>query len=160
MDNMGIFLLNILLALAWSALLGEFSGINLLAGFLLGYFALWMMQYVMGASDYFVKLRQIIELVALFLWELIKANLRVAYSVLAPFSSMRPGIIAVPLDSKTDMGITTLANMITLTPGTLSIDVSDDRSVIYVHGMHVDSVEAFHRDIKDGFERKVIEVFE
>lgn len=86
---MGIFLLNILLALAWAALLGEFTGTNLLAGFVLGYVALWMMQYVMGASDYFVKLRQVIELVALFLWELIKANLRVAYSVLAPFSSMR-----------------------------------------------------------------------
>ncbi|MCB0192935.1 MAG: Na+/H+ antiporter subunit E [Anaerolineae bacterium] len=157
---MGIFLLNILLALAWAALLGEFSGINLLAGFLLGYFALWLGQFVMGTSSYFVKLRQVIELFALFIWELIKANLRVAYSVLAPFSSMRPGIIAVPLDLKTDLGITTLANMITLTPGTLSVDVSDDRKVIYVHGMHVDHLEDFKHDIKDGFERKVKEVFE
>ena len=86
--------------------------------------------------------------------------MRVAYSVLAPFSSMRPGVIAIPLDLKSDIGITTLANMITLTPGTLSVDVSDDRKTIYVHGMHVDNLEEFRREIKDGFERKVMEVFE
>ncbi|MCB0209445.1 MAG: Na+/H+ antiporter subunit E [Anaerolineae bacterium] len=157
---MGIFLLNILLAVAWASLEGEFSGVNLLAGFVLGYFALWLTQFVMGTSNYFVKLRQVVELLALFTWELIRANLRVAYSVLAPFSSMRPGIVAVPLDLKSDLGITTLANMITLTPGTLSIDVSDDRKVVYVHGMHVDHLEDFKHEIKDGFERKVMEVFE
>lgn len=157
---MTIFLLNILLALAWAALLGEFSAINLLAGFVLGYFALWMAQFVMGTSDYFAKFRQVVELFVLFFYELVRANFRVAYSVLAPFSSMRPGIVAVPLDLKSDVGITMLANMITLTPGTLSVDVSDDRKVIYVHGMHVDHLEEFKQEIKEGFEQKVMEVFE
>ena len=157
---MVIFILNMLLAIAWAALLGEFSSINLVAGFLLGYFALWLMQFLMDTSEYFVKIRQIVELVLLFLWELVLANMRVAYSVLAPFNSMRPGVVAIPLDLKTDLGITTLANMITLTPGTLSVDVSDDRKTIYVHGMHVDNLEEFRKEIKDGFERKVMEVFE
>lgn len=157
---MVIFILNMLLAIAWAALLGEFSSINLVAGFLFGYFALWLMQFLMDTSEYFVKIRQIFELLLLFLWELVLANMRVAYSVLAPFSSMRPGVIAIPLDLKSDIGITTLANMITLTPGTLSVDVSDDRKTIYVHGMHVDNLEEFRKEIKDGFERKVMEVFE
>jgi multicomponent Na+:H+ antiporter subunit E len=52
-----------------------------------------------------------------------------------------------------------LANMITLTPGTMSLDVSDDRKVLYVHGMHVYELEAFRDGIKEGFEKKVREAF-
>lgn len=156
---MRIFFLNLILAFAWAALLGEFTIINLLAGFALGYAMLWMMQFILSSSGYFTKTRQIIELLVLFLWELIKANLRVSYSVFVP-SSMRPGIIGIPLDLKSDLGILTLANMITLTPGTLSLDVSDDKKVLYVHGIVVEDPESFISEIKDGFERKVKEVFE
>jgi len=155
-----VFLLNIFLAFAWSALLGEFTTINFLAGFVLGYFMLWVSQYVMETSSYFRKVRQIISLIFVFLWALIQSNLKVAYSVLAPFSKMRPGIVAIPLDIKKDAEITLLANMITLTPGTLSLDVSDDKRVLYVHGMHVYDLEAFRNEIKSGFEQKVWEAFE
>lgn len=157
---MRTFLLNIMLAMAWSALLGEFTTVNLVAGFVLGYIILWTMQSVMEATSYFVKVRQVISLIFVFLWALIQANLRVAYSVLAPFSKMRPGIVAIPLDIESDVEITLLANMITLTPGTLSIDVSSDKRVLYVHGMHVHDLAEFKREIKNGFERKVREVFE
>lgn len=158
---MSVFLLNIMLAIAWAALLGEFTGTNIIAGFVFGYLMLWVMQFVFaGSSSYFVKVRQVITFVILFLRELIKANLRVAYSVLAPNSQMRPGIVALPLDVKTDAEITMLANLITLTPGTLSLDVADDRSVLYVHGMHVYDLDEFRRDIKDVLERIVGEVFE
>ena len=157
---MKIFILNIFLALAWGALLGEFTILNLVAGFVLGYIALWFMQYVIGGSSYYVKVRQIITLALVFFWALIIANLRVAYSVLAPQNKMRPGIVAIPLDIKSDFEITLLANMITLTPGTLSIDVSTDRRVLYVHGMHVNDLESFRREIKEGFERRVREAFE
>jgi multicomponent Na+:H+ antiporter subunit E len=73
---------------------------------------------------------------------------------------MRPGIIAIPLDARTDLEITLLANLITLTPGTLSLDVSADRRVLYVHVMYIDNddIEAVRRSIKDGFERRVLEV--
>ncbi len=156
---MKIFILNVFLAFAWAALLGEYTTANFIAGFVLGYAMLWIMQYVIGSSSYFVKVRQVVNLIALFIWELILANLRVAYSVIAPHK-MRPGIVAIPLDITSDVEITLLANMITLTPGTLSLDVSDDRRVLYVHGMHVHDLESFRRDIKDGFERKVKEAFE
>lgn len=155
---MKAFLLNIMLSLAWAALLGQFSVTNLLAGFALGYIMLWVMQDVMHYSSYFVKVGQVISFIRLFLWELLLSNLRVAYSVVTPLDKMRPGIIAVPLDVDTDVGITMLANMITLTPGTLSLDVSEDRRTLYVHSMHVHDIEAFRRSIKDGFERKVLEV--
>ena len=157
---MSIFLLNVLLAVAWAALLGAFTGVNLVSGFVLGYIMIWLMQYVMSASSYFVKMRQIINFVTLFTWELLVANLRVAYSVLTSQNKMQPAIVAIPLDIQSEAEITLLANMITLTPGTLSLDVSDDRRTLYVHGMHVKDTEAFRQEIKNGFERVVREVFE
>ena len=67
-------------------------------------------------------------------------------------------IVAVPLDAKTDAEITMLANLITVTPGSFSLEVSADRSVLYVHAMYVDDPETFRREIKNGFERRVLEL--
>lgn len=153
-------MLNVMLALVWAALLGQFTTSNLIAGFVLGYLALWAMQDILGASTYFIKVRQMVSLALVFLWALIQSNVRVAFSVLAPFDKMSPAIVAIPLDIESDAEITLLANMITLTPGTLSIDVSNNRKVLYVHGMHVYNLEAFKREIKEGFERRVREAFE
>jgi multicomponent Na+:H+ antiporter subunit E len=73
---------------------------------------------------------------------------------------MRPGVIAIPLNARTDVEITLLANLITLTPGTLSLDVSADRSVLYIHVMYIDNddIDAVRRKIKEGFERRILEV--
>jgi multicomponent Na+:H+ antiporter subunit E len=94
-----------------------------------------------------------------FVWELLVANLRVAYEVLTPGFQMRAAIIDIPLDAESDLEITVLANLITLTPGTLSLDVSPDRKTLYIHAMHVDDVEQFRKDIKQRMERRVMEVF-
>jgi multicomponent Na+:H+ antiporter subunit E len=155
-----MFLLNILLALAWTALTGQFDPINFLSGFILGYLVLWLVQRVAGPSNYFKKVYQIISFALFFVVALIRANLRVAYEVITPPHTMQPGIVAVPLDLQTEAAITLLANLITLTPGTLSLDVSADRRVLYVHTMYVDDVEQFRREIKEGFERRVMEVFQ
>jgi multicomponent Na+:H+ antiporter subunit E len=66
--------------------------------------------------------------------------------------------VAVPLDARTDIEITVLANLITMTPGSLAIDVSDDRRVMFVHSMFVDDPEAFRRSIKESLERRVLEL--
>ena len=94
------------------------------------------------------------------MWELFLSNLRVAWEVVTPTHDMEPGVVAIPLDIKTDHEITLLANLITLTPGTLSLDVSDDKKFLYIHAMYIgDDKEAFIHSIKDGFERRVMEVF-
>lgn len=79
---------------------------------------------------------------------------------LAPESYICPGVIAVPLDARTDVEITLLANLITLTPGSVSLDLSEDKRVLYVHAMYIDGgdVEAYRRAIKDGLERRVLEL--
>ena len=94
-----------------------------------------------------------------FLKELVVANLKVAAAVLAPAGRLRPAIVAVPLALDRDAEIALLANLITLTPGTLSLDVSPDRRTLYVHAMATTSPDDLRREIQQGFERRILEVF-
>jgi multicomponent Na+:H+ antiporter subunit E len=153
-----MLLLNILLALAWIALTGEFEPGNFIEGFILGYLALWLLQPISRQSIYFRRARTAISFVLFFVWELVKANVRVAASVLGPTERLQPGVVAIALDVKSDLGITLLANLITLTPGTLTLDISADQRVIYVHTIHLEDPQAFRRQIKSGFERRVQEL--
>ena len=92
--------------------------------------------------------------------EIIKANVMVAKIVLQPKINIKPGIIAVPIRTKTDIGITAIANTITLTPGTLTIDMSDDRSILYVHAIDATDPEGVAQSIRDDLEKYVLEAFE
>ena len=89
---------------------------------------------------------------------MLKANLEVASEVLSRKFSMKPGIVKITLDAKTDMEITMLANLISLTPGTLVIDVSDDRKVIYAHGMDVQDQDKFIQSIKNNLEKPLLSI--
>lgn len=152
------FLSNILLTLIWVALTGNYTFANFLFGFILSYFMLRMIIMGSGSSKYFVILPKVIAFIFFFLWELLKANLQVAYEVMTPNYNMTPGIVKVPLDAKSNLEITFLANMITLTPGTLSLDVSDDKKVLYVHSMYIKDREQFVHSIKNGFEKRILEI--
>jgi multicomponent Na+:H+ antiporter subunit E len=100
-----------------------------------------------------------ISLVLLFLRELILSALKVALLVVSPKPRLRPGIIAYPLTLTGDAEITLFANMITLTPGTLSVDVSDDKRTLFIHAIDIESREKLIGDIAAGFETKVLQVF-
>lgn len=158
MSVLNYFFLNILLSAAWAALSGQMTPGNLLAGLVVGYLMLWLSQGALGRSNYFIKVPQVIGFIGYFLWELVRANVRVAYEVLTPGHRMRPAIVAIPLDLRSPLAITLLAQMITLTPGTLSLDVSSDQRVLYIHTMYVDDIDDFRRSIKNGFERRLREV--
>jgi multicomponent Na+:H+ antiporter subunit E len=153
--------LHVLLTLIWAALTGDFGPLNLMAGSIIGYGTLWLTKRPFGGEEYFRKSRRALKFVLVVSWELMLANIKVARTVLTtPLAELRPGIIAVPLDVKSDVEITMLANLITLTPGTLSLDVSDDRRVLYVHTIELEDAEAFRQSMKGGFERLVREMFE
>ena len=180
---MNVFLLNALLAVTWGMATGTFTVPNLAFGFVLGYLLLRFSQRILGPSPYFAKVRLLLRFVLRYFWELILANFRVAYDVLVPWawpeppapatrgtstapgrrgaeSYVCPGVIAIPLDASTDLEIALLANLITLTPGSVALDLSSDRSVLYVHAMYIDGgdVEAYRRSIKEGLERRVLEL--
>ncbi len=157
---MSLFLVNVLLALTWAAITGGYSFQNLAFGFLLGIFALSLIRGQVGSVGYFSRAMKILSLTLLFLYELVMSAVRVAVTVLKPNMDVKPGIFAYHLNLERDIEITLLANMITLTPGTLSVDVSDDKKILYVHAIDCSDPEANRRDIANGFERKIKEAFE
>lgn len=155
---MTLLLLNLLLALAWVALTGEFTPLNLGIGFVLGFIALWLTRRNGDRPGYVRKVGTVMSFIVFFLRELLVANIRMAVLLLRSQETLHPGIVAVPLTLDSDLGVTLLANLITLTPGTLTLDVSSDRSVMYVHVADVHDVDAFRNEIKQGFERRVKEL--
>ena len=156
---MNLFLANILLALVWASVSGGFTLINLLFGFVLGAVALSIIQEQVGSVGYISRLRRIAALMALFVYELMLSASRVAILVLSPNMKLKPGIIAYPLKVDRDLEITMLANLITLTPGTLSVDVSADRKTLYIHALDCSDPDAMRADIAAGFERRIMEAF-
>jgi multicomponent Na+:H+ antiporter subunit E len=151
------FLLNLLLALFWAAMNGDFRPANLALGFAIGYAVLYVAQPVVGRSSYFLKVRQATGFAVFYLWELVLSTMQVAIDVATPRFAMRPAILAVPLDARTDAEITAFANLTAMTPGTLPLDVSEDRTVLYIHALYAADPEAVRRAMK-GFERRVLEV--
>ena len=152
------FLSNLLLSFIWVAITGVFTVENFIFGFLLSFILLWIISPNRREQKYFTWIPKITGFIFFFLYELIKANLEVAYDVITPKFYMEPGIIRIPLTAETDLEITLLANLISLTPGTLSLDVSDDKKVLYVHAMYVKDKEMFISSIKNGFERRLLDI--
>lgn len=156
----GMFLVNVLLAVSWVFVTGSFSVLNAAFGFLLGLGALSLIREQIGTIGYARRVRKVVGLAGLFLYELFMSAVRVFKLVLTPdLSTLQPGFVAYPLTVDRDFEISLLANLITLTPGTLSVDVSDNRRTLYIHAIHVPDPEALRHDIATGFERKIMEAF-
>jgi multicomponent Na+:H+ antiporter subunit E len=96
----------------------------------------------------------------IFIWECIKANLDVAYRVLHPAMPIRPGIVKVKTTLKSDMAKMLLANSITMTPGTISVDIIDD--YLYIHWIYVRSEdpEVYTEMITGAFEKYIKRIIE
>lgn len=159
-------ILNLLLMLAWCAFTSDFQPQNLAIGFGIGLGSLAVLSRLglTGDSRYVPKIGKVVGFVGFYLWELLIANVRMARDVLSPRLQVRPAIIALPLDMHTDSDseIALLANLISLTPGTLTIDISNDRRTLYIHAVNVPGgdVEAFCLNLKQQMERRVLEVLE
>lgn len=152
------FLMNLLLAFTWVALTGVLYYSNFLFGFAIGFFLLWLMNRNERDQRYFNRVPKIIGFILYFLYEMVKANIQVAYDVITPKFFMKPGIVQYPMEAKSDFEINMLSTMIALTPGTLVIDVSEDRKVLYIHAMYMKSKEHFIEQIKERVERRLLEI--
>lgn len=157
---MNVFALNTVLALGWAALAGSFSLSSLLVGFGLGYLTLWVTRPLFGETKYFERVWRLLRLAVFFVYELFVSSLRVVWDVITPTHLSRPGIVAMPLDVKGDGEVLLVVSLISLTPGSLSLDVSPDRKTIYVHAMFVDNPDTLRAQLKRGLERRVIEALE
>ncbi len=93
----------------------------------------------------------------IFLKALVLANIEVAKLVLSPVLKIRPGFLAVPMEASSDLEITSLANSITLTPGTIAVHVSEDRHVIVIHALNVgDDPDRIRRSVKQVLEANIL----
>ncbi len=123
-------------------------------------FTLLWMSSLLYSPTYFRKLPKALTLAVFFLKELVVANLKIAYDILTPHYYMRPTVIALPLKARSNLEIMLLANIISLTPGTLSLDVGKNRKMLYVHTLYIkhNDIEKVKRHIKHGFERRILEL--
>lgn len=106
------------------------------------------------------RIPRALHLAAYFGWALVVANIRVAADVARPAAAIQPGVVAVPLDVTSDAEILLLSMLLNITPGSVTIDLSDDRKTLYVHVMHVTTAAESRDEIKTGFEHRVKRLFE
>lgn len=158
---MSLALLTIVLALGWAVATGSFTVPNLLLGAVIGALGLFVVRRFVAPPTLLPRVLRIVALAWLFLKELLLSAIRVARLVIRPDvrAHIKPAFVAFPLALQSDAQITLLANMITLTPGTLSVDVSEDRRFLLIHAIHVTDREAFIKEIASGFEAKIAGAF-
>jgi multicomponent Na+:H+ antiporter subunit E len=155
---MTLFLINLFLAFVWTAITGEFSVGGYFTGFLIGYAILWLVRPLFDSSSYLRRFPKFFALAGTYALELLRANLRIAADVLTPRHRMRPAIVAVPLKASTALEITLLSNLITMTPGSLTLDVSPDRSTMFVHIVYCDDPDQVRKEISERLEARLLEV--
>ena len=155
---MNLFLLNILLAAGWMLLNGHYASSDFVIGFIVGFFALSLTRPSSDKPSYGKKSWAAIKLLFVFLYQLLTSSLQVVWDVLTPTHLSHPAIIKVPLDVSSDMEIMLLANIVSLTPGSLTLDVSDDRKFLIVHAMFSQDEQSVIDNIKNTFEARILEI--
>ncbi|KHE71780.1 Na+/H+ antiporter subunit E [Halobacillus sp. BBL2006] len=150
--------INIIIAVMWMFLSESYAFSTFFIGYLLGIGLLFILQRFIPDSFYMKRVWKFIKLILLFIRELVLSNIDIVKLVYKPKLDIQPGIFALPIELKSNFEITLLANLITLTPGTLSIAVSEDHSKIYIHAMDIPDVEQSINDIKETFEKAIMEV--
>jgi multicomponent Na+:H+ antiporter subunit E len=151
-------LLNFFMAFVWMFLSVSFTSQSFIIGYLLGLLVIFAFRRFFSSRFYLLRVTAVINLLFLFLKELILANISVLKTILRPKLDFQPGIFALPTDLKTDWEITLLANLITLTPGTLVMDVSYDNKILYIHAIDIPDVDQAIDEIKNSFEKAIMEV--
>lgn len=152
------FLMNLLLSFLWVALTGSLSYSGFAFGFILGFFVLWIMNRTEGERQYFYRLPKIFSFAFYFLYQVARANLQVAFDVITPRYFFTPGIVRYPMNAQSDFEINILSTFISLTPGTLILDVSEDKKALYIHVMYLNDPETFINELKTGMERRLLEI--
>ncbi len=151
-------LLNLLIAFIWMFFHSAWNFGTFVLGYLVGLGLLFVLRRFLPGELYFRRAYAIMKLLLLFLKELILSSWFVAKEVLRPKLNIRPGIIAVPTRLRNDWEITTFACLITLTPGTLALEVSPEGDVLYIHSMDIPDTEEVVKQMKDTFEEAIMEV--
>lgn len=151
-------LLNVFLAWIWMFLKNDYSTNSFIIGYFLGLMIMLLYRKFFNERFYLSRVIAVASLLLLFLKELVLSNISVLKLVLKPKLDMRPGIFALETELTKDWEITILANLITLTPGTLVVDVSLDSKILYIHAVDIQEKHEAIESIKNTFEKAIMEV--
>ena len=151
-------LLNFFIALVWMFMSTSFTASTFIIGFLIGLLLIIMTRRFFTGRLYIWRLWAALKLALLFFKELTLSNISVLQVVLRPKMDIQPMIFALPTDLEHDWEITLLSSLITLTPGTIVLNVSDDQRTLYIHAIDVDDVDDAIDSIKNSFEKAIKEV--
>ena len=150
--------IHLLLTFTWMLFAGNFSFSGFFAGYVLGLGILLLLRRFFPEGLYIRKVWAAIKLLALFFKELTLSNLAVSKAILSPRLAIRPGIVEIETDLRSDWEITLLSFLITLTPGTVTLEVTPEQDRIYVHALDIEDADALRAQIKQSFERAIMEV--
>lgn len=151
-------LLNFFLAGVWMFMTNSFSPTGFAIGFLVGLLLLIVMRKFFSHRLYLSRIWSVISLFFLFLKELVLSSISVFKLVIQPRLSIRPAVFELETELKRDWEVTLLAALITLTPGTLVIGISDDQKKLYIHAIDFEDIDDAVSSIKNTFERAIMEV--
>ncbi|MFB6356412.1 MAG: Na+/H+ antiporter subunit E [bacterium] len=164
---MGLLVANVLLMIVWVFLLEDLSTVQLFIGFALGYVTLYTFRGLLPDSSYFRNFKALIKFIGMFAYKNIKANFMVARTVLDPGYEMSPGFIKIDPEGNHPLELTWLAATISLIPGTLTVDTSEDDDYLYIHAMHVPTDEdgkynpgEIRRETLEEIEPIILEIFD
>lgn len=142
----------------WMFLSESYTFISFLFGYLLGAILLLILNRFFIGPFYLKRLYRLLILFLIFIRELISSNIQIVKYVYKKDLNIEPGIFAMPIEVKQSWEITLLANLITLTPGTLTVAISDDQTQLFIHALDIDTKEESINDIKNTFEKAIMEV--
>ncbi|MNV42955.1 Na(+)/H(+) antiporter subunit E [compost metagenome] len=151
--------LSITVVLFWMVMSSSFDLGQFVLGLLLG---LVIPLFATRLDREFARLgtlRPVPKLLFVVLWDILLSNIRVAIQVLGPERKLKPGFIWVPLDIDNIHGIAALTSFITLTPGTVSAALSEDRRHLLVHVLHLENADSLIAEIKSRYEAPLMEIF-
>jgi multicomponent Na+:H+ antiporter subunit E len=156
---MNLFLMNLMLALLWASL-QLFRPVDLVTGFVIGYALIWLTRDWLGndANRYTKRVPTFVRFLIYYFKELLLSTFEVTQALFSKQSSLKPGIIALPLTARTDLEIVLLNNLLIFTPGTLGVHLSPDRQILYVHILNVPDADVAREKIKMGLETRLLEV--
>lgn len=151
-------MLNFLLAFIWMFLSSNYTATGFTVGYLLGIIVIVIMRRFFKTRLYLSRVWAIVKLMVLFMKELILANVQVLQLVLSPKLNVKPAFFAMETELTEDWEIVLLSSLITLTPGTVVVHVSDDSKTLYIHAIDMDDVDDARDAIRNSFEKAILEV--
>ncbi len=153
-------LLTLTLAILWLLLVNQLSAGHVVLGALLG----WLIPFATsGFWPEAIRIRHpltLLRYLVIFLYDIVRGSFHVAYLILLGPARLRPAFVQVPVTLKTDLAISLLANTISLTPGTVSVLLSEDKRTLIVHTLDTDDADALVADIKQRYEVPLKKIFE